>query len=117
MNGLVLDASALARIYDYLRATQPFSRWRLPEPELVNFKVARSRVWQGQCYAQRGRYGIDISTALVGHSATLLTVMAHEMVHLAQKVAKTESNGGHNAEFQRLAAQVCRIHGFDHRTF
>jgi hypothetical protein len=117
MPGLALDARVLARAYDYLRATRPFCRWLLPESDALVFHVARSRHWQGQCYAIGARYGIDISEALVGQSPTLLAVMAHEMVHLAQKVARTETKAAHNAEFRRLAAQVCRAHGFDHKIF
>ena len=115
--GLALDTCVLERAYDYLRATKPFCRWRLPASDALIFNVAKARDWQGQCYALGDRYGIDISEALVGESATLLAVMAHEMVHLAQKIAKTETKAAHNAEFRRLAAQVCRVHSFDLKTF
>src|SRR5262249_2000370 len=117
MHGLALEGRVLSAAYAYLRATHPFCRWRLPEPHEVKFHVARSKSWQGQCYVQGDRYGVDISSALVGQSVTLIAVMAHEMVHLAQKIAGTESRGSHNAEFCRRAAKVCRVHGFDPRTF
>lgn len=43
--------------------------------------------------------------------------MAHEMIHLHQHLRKTETRAQHNAEFKRLAAQVCAQHIFDPKSF
>jgi hypothetical protein len=118
MSGPALDERVLANAYEFLRATEPFCRWRLPAASAVTFKVARSRDWYGQCFAAKVGYAIDISAALVGHTNTLLSVMAHEMIHLRQMIARSETRGAaHNAQFHRLAARVCKVHGFDLKAF
>lgn len=44
--------------------------------------------------------------------------MAHEMVHVKQRVARTETNGvEHNAEFRRLGKRVCARYGWDFKQF
>jgi phage terminase large subunit len=50
-----------------------------------------------------------------GFSATLLATMAHEMCHLRQEL--TGDRGHHTVAFKRMAARVCRAHGFDLKTF
>jgi SprT-like family protein len=45
----------------------------------------------------------------------LLAAMAHEMCHLRQEM--TGDRGHHTAAFRRMAARVCRAHGFDLKTF
>jgi hypothetical protein len=47
-----------------------------------------------------------------------MAVMAHEMVHLHQRDVCMETPGAqHNAAFNKLAAKVCRLHGFDPKLF
>jgi hypothetical protein len=43
--------------------------------------------------------------------------MAHEMIHLHQRVTGMENSAQHNAAFRKLAAHVCRLHGFDPKAF
>ena len=44
--------------------------------------------------------------------------MAHEMIHLHQRQARTETaNTEHNAEFHRLTARLCRRYGWDEGQF
>jgi hypothetical protein len=58
---------------------------------------------------------IRVSEAKNGYTATLLATMAHEMCHLRQEF--TGDRGHHTAAFRRMAARVCRAHGFDLKTF
>lgn len=58
---------------------------------------------------------IRVSEAKNGHTATLLATMAHEMCHLRQ--ARVGDRGLHSVGFRRMAARVCRAHGFDLKTF
>jgi hypothetical protein len=45
-------------------------------------------------------------------------VMAHEIIHLHQALVGMESPcAEHNAAFNKLAAQVCKTHGFDPKSF
>jgi hypothetical protein len=61
---------------------------------------------------------IALSETSIGSSAKLIEKMAHEMIHYYQHVRRRETaNTEHNAEFKRLAREVCRIHLFDFKDF
>lgn len=117
---LRLTHENLPAAYEYLRACEPFCRWKLPEADFVGFQVSR----------RRDRYGhtigdvrspdavISISEVCVGSTIRLLETMAHEMIHLHQHLRKSESAGTqHNAEFRKLARAVCKQHVFDTKAF
>lgn len=118
---LPITKEVLAAAYDYLASTEPFSRWNLPDSDDVAFSVVRSTKefahykWDGR------RHTIAVSARAVGHTATLLTVMAHEILHLHLEATGMESKGGdentHNMAFRKLAAQVCKVHGWDLKAF
>lgn len=112
---LTLTPDMLRAAYDYLRKTRPFDRWGLPRGEEVHFTVSLNRTI---CGAYRGwpnrEHEISVSARRVGRTASVMWVVAHEMLHLYQKENGTETPGAqHNAEFRRLAGIVCRWHGFD----
>ena len=115
-----LTPERLAALYDALRAFRPFCGWRLPPAAEVTFRTTRAR----NCAAfynreQRGtNYTITVSESLVGHFDTLAPILAHEMVHLKQDIARTETpNAEHNAEFHTLSATICREMGWDPKFF
>jgi hypothetical protein len=112
---LRLTPDVLAAAYDFLRSTPPFKGWRLPESDDVGFHVVRDP----NMYADFGMEGgcpvIRVSEAKNGHVATLLATMGHEMCHLRQELIG--DRGHHTAAFKRMAAAVCRAHGFDPKTF
>ena len=102
--------------YDYLRKTEPFAGWKptLPEPDAVRFVVTRERKRQGYFIVRDGFPEIGVSQVCIGSTASLMELMAHELIHLFQWIAKTETrNVQHNAEFSRLAKRVCAAHVFD----
>ena len=109
----------LERAYEFLRATPPFERMLLPDADHVAFRVVGTHDYMG-CWSAdaAGQHSISISTARVGHTNTLLWVMAHEMIHAHQHEARTSSTRSvHNAAFRKMAAKVCRLHGWDERAF
>lgn len=115
---LPLTPEVLAAAYDYLATTEPFCRWNLPDSEDVVFRVVRDPTRCG--FYRRDRYdrrSISISSASVGHSSTLLQIMAHELVHLHEDAAGMAKQSEHSAAFRKLAALVCRVHGFDPKMF
>lgn len=117
---LPLTPARLAATYDFLRAFPPFRRWRLPTSDALTFTLLRTRREYGHYTRERRTtdHELAISCGKVGHASTLLVSMAHEMVHLKQAVAKTETqNTEHNAEFYELARLVCRRFGFDPKAF
>jgi len=104
----------LASGYDFLRTTQPFHRWKLPEAEEVGFHVFRA-LHSADCEMVKGTPIIRVSEKRNGHTATLLATIAHEMIHIRQFMLG--DTGNHNALFLKLADRVCQIHGFDPKTF
>lgn len=118
---LPITKEVLAAAYDYLAACEPFCRWNLPDSDDVSFSVVRSArefayyKWDGK------RHTIAVSSRAVGHTMTLLNVMSHEILHLHLEATGMESKGGdantHNMAFRKLAAEVCRVHGFDLKAF
>lgn len=117
---LPLTKEVLAAAYDYLCTTPPFVSWNLPDSDDVKFRVTRSRKVFAR-YVYDGDRTIEVSSASVGHSATLLEKMSHEMIHLHLEQTGMESKGGddntHNMAFRKLAARVCNVHGFDVKAF
>jgi len=118
---LPLNPDMLATAYEYLKTTPPFSKWNLPESEDVLFKVVKTRHKQGWYQWNGEKHTITGSAGRVAHSNTLLALMAHEMIHLYLEQMGWESakgsNDTHNAAFVKLAASVCKYHGFDPKAF
>lgn len=115
---LPLSAEMLEASYDFLRTTPPFNRWNLPDGEDVQFTITQSRKTMGTHCLFNGKHCIEISRRLVGHTSTLMSLMAHEMVHAHQKATKTDTPGvEHNEAFRQFGRQVCKHHGFDPHEF
>jgi len=104
--------------YDLLRTTPPIKRWRLPEADDVVFRVVRDDFCGSFRYDEKGVPTMSISAKRVGKLQTLIEVVAHEMVHMKEdSEGLSRADVQHSARFKRLAAQVCRHHGFDEKTF
>jgi len=112
---LRLTPDMLAAGYDFLRSTQPFKNWRLPEGEELGFHVVRRTSLSADFGVEEGIPFIRVSEASNGHTATLLASLAHEMIHLRQHL--TGDRELHGPRFQRMAALVCAAHGFDPKIF
>jgi hypothetical protein len=118
---LPLTPEMLAAAYEYMRTTPPFCRLKLPPAAVVKFTVGKFRQdfaeyrWDGK------HHTITMSVNAIGHTTTLMRCMAHEAIHLYLEENGLESRAGgkdtHNAAFRKLAAQVCRHHGFDAKAF
>jgi hypothetical protein len=118
---LHLTPEALENAYEYLRATLPFRRWSLPHADELVFRVMGARDRYGHF---KGRFKdnvdlneIGVSQRKVHSTDMLMATMAHEMIHLHQHERGSCTRGVHNANFKRLAARVCRVHGFDLESF
>lgn len=114
---LKLTPESLRASYAYLRTTPPFNRWRMPQPDEVVFKVGRDRHTRGWIVCEPGKATITISENCIGQTASLMAVMAHEMLHLYQRETNMETGAEHNAAFWQLANRVCKHHGFDRKLF
>ena len=118
---LHLTPEALENAYEYMRATLPFRRMNLPHADEILFRVmgARDRYghFKGRIRDNSDLNEIALSQTKVHSTDVLMQTMAHEMIHLHQHEKGSCTRGVHNAQFQRIAARVCRIHGFDPETF
>jgi hypothetical protein len=115
---LPITTEMLARAYHYLEATQPFRKWNMPDADDVVFRAIKDPAVRGWFQIDRiGRYTIALSSRCIGHTENLMRTMAHEMIHLHQADVKMETGAEHNAAFYRLAAQVCKAHGWDVKDF
>lgn len=114
----ILSVESLRAAYEYLASTPPFIRWNLPDGHDVVFRVVKSTVDYGWYDRDRaGRHVIAVSRRSVGGSDSLMRTIAHEAIHLHQADVKMETSAEHNAAFWRLAAQVCRAHGWNVKEF
>lgn len=112
---LRLTFDMLAAAYDFLRTTEPFRRWRLPDSDELGFAVVRVDDLFADFKIKDGTPLIRVSEANNGHVVTLLATMAHEMIHLRQHL--TGDREHHGPRFKKMAARVCAAHGFDPKTF
>lgn len=115
---LPLTKHVLRTCYDFLATTEPFVKWNLPDGEDVVFRTGRDQSCQGWHEMREGKHIIYISAARIGRTHALVEVMAHEMIHLYEREANFDRpNVEHSAAFRKLAARVCKVHGFDPQLF
>lgn len=107
----------LRAAYEVVCLTAPFHRWNLPDGEDVVFRVVKDRTCFGWYAFEGGKHVIAVSQSKNGHLDTILSTIAHEAIHLHQKVACMETSGSHNAAFKKLAKTVCEVHGWDPALF
>ncbi len=117
---LKLTPDMLVASYEYLRTTPPYRAWKLPDSDDIEFQVTAHHDREGHYTRLIGtdHHFICVSGRRIGHTGSLMEVMGHEMIHLYQAIAKTETPGAeHNAQFRKLAARACSAHGWDALTF
>jgi hypothetical protein len=110
----------LEACYEFLKTARPFRDWNLPDGEDVKFIVCKMTDTFAQYRWDGKRHTISVSSNAVGHTATLVRVMSHELIHLHLEAVGIESRGTvntHNRAFRKFAALVCRYHGFDPKAF
>jgi hypothetical protein len=112
---LRLSPDILAAGYEFLRETKPFRGWNLPPSDDIEFHVVRNPKMHADFGVEKGAPIIRVSENGAGHTVSLLAVLAHEMIHLRQWLIGSRDT--HGSTFRRMAASVCREHGFDVKTF
>src|SRR5690349_19060220 len=96
---LRLTPDMLAAGYDFLRTTDPFRRWKLPEADELGFHVVRKAGLSADFGVEAGIPFIRLSEASNGHIDTVLASLAHEMIHLRQHL--TGDRELHGPRFRR----------------
>ncbi len=113
---LPLTPEMLAHAYEYLCCTPPFNRWNMPPAEDVHFAVGRRRDRFAHHQLRDGVHHIELSSRWVGRHESLLSTLAHELIHL-HMVQSCVRGEPHGPAFQRYADRVCKIHDFDRMLF
>ena len=121
-NHIPITTETIAAAYEYLRTTPPFNKWNLPECDDITFKVANDPHHIGwhrvDGRGSKRKHLIAISSKCVGHTQSLMATVSHEAIHLYMASTGMDRGvGEHGAAFQKIAAKVCGIHGFDHKAF
>lgn len=115
---LPVNEKRLQLVYAMLKTWPPFDRWSLPPASEVGFHIAKTDRWHAAWWIKDGVHHVEVSMKKHGHLNSLIASMAHEMIHIRQRVAKTETaNTEHNAEFVRISKRVCKRLGFDYGQF
>ncbi len=107
----------LSKGYELLRATPPFNRWRLPDPDDLEFRAtALPGDDQGEmCKFKDGRLRLTVNPNRHKTLASVIMTLAHEMAHIRQEQLGRRDH--HGASFQKLADAICAAHGFDRGQF
>lgn len=113
---LNITPETLQGAYDFLRSTEPFCRWNLPDGEDVKFKVVKTHKNHAWYRCVNYKHVMAVSSNTVGHTLTLLESMAHEMIHMYE-VHALKRQPTHGKVFQKWKAEVCKFHGFDPKRF
>lgn len=116
--GVHLTPRILEHGYELLRAAPPFERWGLPPADQVVFRVMGTDDYMGLWVFDGGHHQISLSARRISLVDTMLSVMAHEMLHAYQHLTRTDSpRVQHNAAFRKMAAKICALHGWDEKAF
>lgn len=107
----------LEDVYETMRKTAPFKRWKLPHADDLEFHVSNRIDCFGQFVTEGAKRTIEISCVTVRSWGKLFATMGHEMCHLRENQLGVRSKYAHGRVFQKLADQVCRLQGFDRGEF
>lgn len=118
--GIKIDLPLVEAVYDMLRLTAPFKRWRLPEADAISFAISRDNNTRGEFHMTGVNKDVPVVTVNEKHHTTiqeLMRTVAHEMCHLHEQLHGTRKDVHHGAFFNRAADQVCKAHNFDRGAF
>ena len=109
-----VTAERILAVYVMLRAFPPFNRWGLPakiNTEAVPYKSFRADF-------NPNTHTMRVSYVKVTTFHCLVEAVGHEICHMRQdKIGRWPVKDEHNADFQRMAKQVCKHFPFDFGNF
>jgi len=100
-----------------LMVCEPFTKWKLPLPDEVQFIVTDEQDVMGTYMYDDGEkfaHTITISKARCGFLDTVIRTMAHEMIHASRHDTITDAWCKHDATFKRRANSIGKELGLDH---
>jgi hypothetical protein len=109
---LITEASIRA-IYEMLTKIYPFNTWKLPSSRKIKFVVDHKIDLLGQMHMKP--FKMVIGTKHQEHFITVVTTIAHEMVHLKLYLDKDPSYNVHRKSFREKAEIIGELFGFDRK--
>jgi hypothetical protein len=103
-------------MYATLYCCYPFSKWKMPLPEEIEFQVIEDQEVLGAYLYDTGEeyaHTITISSACCGHLYTVLTTLAHECIHMSFHNQRGDKWAHHGKEFKVRCKMVANELGFD----
>jgi len=111
-----LTPEILRNLYATLYCCYPFTKWKMPLPEEIDFQVTYDKDALGTYMHDTGEdyaHTITVSAARCGHLYTTLTTLAHEAVHMSFHRLKGDKWAHHGKAFRTRCKMVAHELGFD----
>lgn len=109
-----VNAEHVLAVYKMLLSFPPFSRWHLPDK--VNTAVVPFKSFRADYDPKTHTIRVSFEKITTFHC--LVEAVAHEMCHIRQdRMNRWPVGDVHNADFQRMAKQVCKHFPFDPANF
>ena len=103
-------------LYASLYCCHPFTKWKIPLPEEIDFKVTPDPELMGTYLYDTGEkyeHTVTISSGRCGHYYTMLTTLAHEMIHMSFHSQVGDKWLQHGKPFRTRCKMVANELGFD----
>lgn len=100
-------------MYSLLRSMPPFNKWNLPPAYKLKFRVIHDFDLLGEMDVHK--LVMKIGTKHQEHFESVLTTVAHEMVHLSLYIDGCASFNQHRKPFRMKTAQIGDLYGFDRK--
>ena len=111
-----LTPAVLSNLYASLACCYPYTKWKMPLPEEVDFVVTADPEIMGTYLYDTGEdfeHTITISSARCGHYYTCLTTLCHEAVHMSFHRQKGDRWLHHGKAFRDRCKLVATELGLD----
>jgi hypothetical protein len=111
-----LNPEAIRHAYASLCCLYPFTKWKLPLPEEIDFQILHdTEILGSYMYDCGGDYEhtITISSARCGHYATMFSTLCHEVAHLSFYRCKGDKWAQHGKAFRTRCHLIANELGLD----
>jgi hypothetical protein len=110
----IITEQSVKMIYSMLRKLPPFDSWKLPPASKIKFKVDPNFKFMGELDVKP--YKMTFGTKHQEHFLSIVTTVAHEMVHLHLYLEGVASYNQHRRIFRQKSAEIGSLYGFDRKT-
>ena len=109
----ILTSTYLATLYTAFKQIPPFTQFKLPPASKVKFVITKSKARYGRFDSDA--MAIEVSAYSCGHFNTIISVLLHEMTHMALFIVKDPGWARHGTAFWKIKHQYSNMYNLDHR--